>query len=136
MGGFALAFLCVALLSLSMLLGRALLPQASSSSSSSPPLTTRGVRRSVFNTPCALAGLSSGAMWAAANVLSVHATMRLGQAVGFPLTQVCVVISSLWGICWFGELGDAKAPLVFVAASSAAVLGGALALKLAGAGLG
>ena len=65
-------------------------------------------------------------------MLSVHASMRLGQAVGFPLTQVCVVISALWGILYFGEFRDRTALSVF-GASSVLVLGGAAALKLAGA---
>ena len=77
-------------------------------------------------------GLATGALWASGNVLSVHATMRLGQAVGFPLTQVCVVISALYGILYFGELRLARARVLF-AGSSAVVLAGAAALKLSGA---
>lgn len=38
----------------------------------------------------ALPGLCCGGLWASGNVLSVYTTLRLGQAVGFPLTQVCV----------------------------------------------
>ena len=86
----------------------------------------------MLSAPCAGAGIAAGALWAAGNVLSVHATMRLGQAVGFPLTQVCVVISALWGILYFDELRDRTALLVF-AASAVLVLTGAAALKLAGA---
>ena len=48
------------------------------------------------------------------------------------LTQVCVVISALWGILYFGELRDPSALRVF-AASAVLVLAGAAALKLAGA---
>ena len=96
--------------------------------SGAPSRLSRGLRTA----PAALAGMASGALWAAGNVLSVHATMRLGQAVGFPLTQVCVVISALWGILYFGELRDRTALSVF-GASSVLVLGGAAALKLAGA---
>ena len=76
-------------------------------------------------------GLSCGGLWAAGNVLSVHATLRLGQAVGFPLTQVCVVVSALWGIVYFRELRDRLALALFAAASSV-VLASAAALKLAG----
>ena len=70
LGGFTLGLLCVAL----------------------PPLLLSFAagwrRRRVLSAPCAGAGIAAGALWAAGNVLSVHATMRLGQAVGFPLTQV------------------------------------------------
>ena len=79
----------------------------------------------------AVPGLSCGGLWAAGNVLSVHATLRLGQAVGFPLTQVCVVVSALWGIVYFRELRDRLALALFAAASSV-VLASAAALKLAG----
>ena len=67
-------------------------------------------------------------------MLSVHASMRLGQAVGFPLTQVCVVISALWGIGYFGELQHCAALATF-GGSAVVVLAGAAALKLAGQGL-
>jgi len=92
-----------------------------------------GSRRATrLSAPCAGAGIAAGALWAAGNVLSVHATMRLGQAVGFPLTQVCVVVSALWGILYFDELRDRTSKRVF-AASAVLVLAGAAALKLAGA---
>ena len=87
----------------------------------------------VLEWPCAVCGLASGAMWAAANVLSVHATMRLGQAIGFPLTQCCVIVSSLWGILYFGELRDRAALGVFTG-SSVLMLVGAATLKQAGVG--
>ena len=113
-GGFALGLLCVAL----------------------PPLLLGFAagwrRRCVLSPPCVGAGVAAGALWAAGNVLSVHATMRLGQAVGFPLTQVCVVVSALWGILYFGELRDRTALRIF-AASAVLVLAAAAALKLAGA---
>ena len=113
-GGFALGLLCVAL----------------------PPLLLGFAagwrRRRVLSPPCVGAGVAAGALWAAGNVLSVHATMRLGQAVGFPLTQVCVVVSALWGILYFGELRERTALRTF-AASAVLMLAAAAALKLAGA---
>jgi hypothetical protein len=87
------------------------------------------------NAPVAIQGLLSGAMWASANVLSVHCTMRLGQAVGFPLTQTCVVLLGIWGILYFGEpVGkDATALTVFIA-SALAVCAAAVMLKLSAEG--
>ena len=61
------------------------------------------------------------------NFCSVHATAGLGQAVGFPLTQVCVLVSAMFGILFFGELADARARALFVAAA-ATVLAGAACL--------
>jgi len=54
--------------------------------------------------PSVLPGLSSGILWASANILSVHATWFLGMKVGFPLTQTCVVFNALWGILYFKEI--------------------------------
>ena len=125
LGGFALAMPVVGTLPLLLTLG-----------TREVWLASRGLpseRRRFLNLPCALTGVGSGALWAAANVLSVHATMRLGQAVGFPLTQVCVVVSSLWGILYFGELRDRLALTVF-ACASLLVLAGAAALKVSGLG--
>ena len=67
------------------------------------------------------------ALWAVGNFCSVHATAGLGQAVGFPLTQVCVLVSATFGILFFGELADARARALFVAAA-ATVLAGAACL--------
>merc|ERR1712187_83525 len=64
----------------------------------------------------ALPGICSGVLWASGNTLSVHATLRLGQAVGFPLTQSCVLVSGLWGIFYFRELTDRKALAMFASA--------------------
>ena len=49
-------------------------------------------------------GLCSGCLWAVANVLSVQATMHLGQAIAFPLTQLCIIVCALWGILYFQEM--------------------------------
>ena len=67
------------------------------------------------------------ALWAVGNFLSVHATLVLGQAVGFPLTQSCVVISALWGILYFGELAQ-RSRLAEFAMASVVVLAGAAML--------
>ncbi|CAM6002628.1 unnamed protein product [Sphagnum balticum] len=49
-------------------------------------------------------GVSSGTLWATANIMSVTATAHLGIRVGFPLTQTCVLVTALWGVCYFKEL--------------------------------
>mmetsp|Transcript_15547 Transcript_15547/g.23482 ORF Transcript_15547/g.23482 Transcript_15547/m.23482 type:complete len:146 (+) Transcript_15547:1-438(+) len=122
LGSFAVALPVVALVPLLLAhMGRDLLSRSSASF------------WRFFNLPCALSGVATGALWATGNVLSVHATMRLGQAVGFPLTQVCVVVSALWGTLYFGELQHRLALALFCG-SSLAVLVGAALLKLGGSG--
>ena len=133
LGGFALALPVVALLPLLLALLVEHLRQGARSTRRLLPLDGRSPRR-FLNLSCALSGMSCGALWAAGNVLSVHASMRLGQAVGFPLTQVCVVISALWGILFFGELPQPRARALF-ASSSVVVLAGAVALKASGGGI-
>eukprot|EP00747_Dinoflagellata_sp_TGD_P103802 gnl/TRDRNA2_/TRDRNA2_169081_c1_seq5.p1 gnl/TRDRNA2_/TRDRNA2_169081_c1~~gnl/TRDRNA2_/TRDRNA2_169081_c1_seq5.p1 ORF type:complete len:914 (+),score=160.47 gnl/TRDRNA2_/TRDRNA2_169081_c1_seq5:302-2743(+) len=78
-------------------------------------------------------GINTGGLWAVGNMLSIHATMRLGQAVGYPLSQSCIVVSALWGIFYLREMRD-PAALGLFAASGAVVLAGAAALKLGGIG--
>jgi glucose uptake protein GlcU len=133
LGGFALALPVVALLPLLLALLVEHLRQGARSTRRLLPLDGRSPAR-FLNLSCALSGMSCGALWAAGNVLSVHASMRLGQAVGFPLTQVCVVISALWGILFFGELPQPRARALF-ASSSVVVLAGAVALKASGGGV-
>jgi glucose uptake protein GlcU len=134
LGGFALALPVVALLPLLLALLVEHLRQGARSTRRLLPLDGRRSPARFLNLSCALSGMSCGALWAAGNVLSVHASMRLGQAVGFPLTQVCVVISALWGIFFFGELPQPRARALF-ASSSVVVLAGAVALKASGGGV-
>lgn len=84
-------------------------------------------RGGAASTDAKRAGVACGALWAVGNFCSVHATAGLGQAVGFPLTQVCVLVSAMFGILFFGELADARARALFVAAA-ATVLAGAACL--------
>ena len=51
-----------------------------------------------------LAGVATGVLWAAANLLSIFATIALGDAVGYTLTQVGVVVAGVWGVGLFGEV--------------------------------
>lgn len=125
LGGFALALPAVALVPIGLALALRHARSKERHGGSVPPAPPF--------TAAALPGVCCGGLWAAGNVLSVHATMRLGQAVGFPLTQVCVLVSALWGILYFGELRDRRALTLF-GASSMVVITGAAALKLAGGG--
>ena len=68
-----------------------------------------------------------GALWAAGNFCALRAVAGLGQAAGFPLTQVCVLVSAALGVFGFGELAGPGARPIF-AAGAVAVLGGAALL--------
>lgn len=70
------------------------------------------------------AGVATGILWAIGNFSGIHATLGLGQAIGFPLTQVCVLVSAGWGMLGFNEIPHA---------SSRACFGSASLLVLAGA---
>mmetsp|Transcript_29367 Transcript_29367/g.94267 ORF Transcript_29367/g.94267 Transcript_29367/m.94267 type:complete len:102 (-) Transcript_29367:270-575(-) len=82
-----------------------------------------GPDRSSFR-QAAYPGFCAGVLWAVGNVLSVHATLELGQSIGFPMTQSCVVISALWGIVVFKEM-TARTPLLLFLLSSTLVAAGA-----------
>lgn len=48
---------------------------------------------------CALPGMLSGVLWNAGNIGSIFAVLPpLGFAVGYPVTQSCVLVSGLCGI--------------------------------------
>lgn len=73
----------------------------------------------------ALPGVLTGCFWACGNFASFFATTYLGQTIGFPLTQCCVVLNGFWGILYFGEISGRYPVSVFVAAV-AVVIGGAV----------
>jgi glucose uptake protein GlcU len=64
-------------------------------------------------------------------LLSIYATLYLGLTVGFPLTQVALVTSGLWGILLFREISGAKTLIVWTL-SVCVLLGGAAMLSLFG----
>jgi len=68
-----------------------------------PPLSFCGrISRKCRN--AVVPGMVTGILWTMGNFLSVHATKYLGMAVGFPLTQTCILINAVWGIAFFGEM--------------------------------
>ena len=64
------------------------------------------------------------------NVASIYAVLGLGNTVGYPLTQVAMVGSALWGILYFKEMGGPSIP--FFAVSTTILLGGAAMLSIFG----
>ena len=79
----------------------------------------------------ALPGLITGVFWAIGNFESTFATLHLGQAVGYPLTQTCIVVAGLWGALFFGEIRGAPSLLLF-SVSVLVIIGGAVLLGMYG----
>jgi hypothetical protein len=76
-------------------------------------------------------GLITGLIWNVGNFCTVYATLYLGLTIGFPLTQVALVVSGLWGILVFKEI-TAPRSLVAWFLSLLVLLGGAALLSLFG----
>jgi len=50
-------------------------------------------------------GALSGILWSAGNFMCIIAVTFLGQGVGYSFTQASMLISGLWGIFYFHEIG-------------------------------
>jgi len=78
-----------------------------------------------------LPGLITGLLWSVGNFCSIYATMYLGLTVGFPLTQLALVVAGLWGLIVFKELSGART-IAFWFLSVLVLLSGAALLALYG----
>jgi glucose uptake protein len=74
-------------------------------------------------------GIGAGLLWNVANLSSFLAVDSLGYAVGFPLTQMALVVSILWGILLFRE-APTRAHKVRLAVAALFLLTGAALLAL------
>ena len=66
------------------------------------------IKRPEVNRKITIPGASSGIIWNIANFASFFAVLNLGIAVGFPLTQVALFVSVLWGLLYFREIKGRK----------------------------
>jgi len=78
-----------------------------------------------------LPGLITGFIWNVGNFCSIYATLYLGLTIGFPLTQLALVVSGLWGIVVFHELSGLRTLSIWTL-SLLILLGGAALLALNG----
>merc|ERR1740121_3180672 len=85
-----------------------------------------GARPEFHVTKVATPALLTGAFWGMGNFSAMFASVYLGQVVGFPLTQCCLVISGAWGILYFKEIQGLAAVGIFVAASAIILVGATL----------
>lgn len=74
----------------------------------------------------ALPGFITGTFWGMGNFNAMFATVYLGQTIGFPLTQCCLLINGLWGILYYGEIAGALPISLFILASVVIIAGAAL----------
>mmetsp|Transcript_4814 Transcript_4814/g.6633 ORF Transcript_4814/g.6633 Transcript_4814/m.6633 type:complete len:414 (+) Transcript_4814:140-1381(+) len=51
-------------------------------------------------------GTLSGILWSAGNFMCIISVTFLGQGVGYSFTQASMLISGLWGIFYFHEIGE------------------------------
>lgn len=52
----------------------------------------------------AVPGACSGLLWSAGNFFSLYVVQELGQGIGYSLVQCSVIISGLWGVCYYREM--------------------------------
>jgi glucose uptake protein GlcU len=76
-------------------------------------------------------GLATGFYWACGYFAATYATLYLGNTVGYPLTQTCIVVNGLWGIVYYKEIRGVHKIVLFMMAALI-ILGGATLLALYG----
>jgi len=58
-----------------------------------------------FNNPAIIIfGLLTGVTWSIGNFASYYATDFLGLSIGYPLTQMALLVAGLWGLLWYREI--------------------------------
>mmetsp|Transcript_20976 Transcript_20976/g.60603 ORF Transcript_20976/g.60603 Transcript_20976/m.60603 type:complete len:408 (-) Transcript_20976:79-1302(-) len=89
------------------------------------PAMRRGSTPKFHFAKVAAPGLLTGAFWGMGNFCAMFATAYLGQTVGYPLTQLCLLLSGLWGILYFKEIQGVAAINTF-ACAAVVILAGAV----------
>jgi len=75
--------------------------------------------------------LLTGLLWSAGNFLSIYAVQYLGLALGWPLVQCQLIVSSLWAIFYYREI-QGWITIVIFAVSTAVILVGVFILAAHG----
>lgn len=71
-------------------------------------------------------GFVSGTLWSAGNLCSLYAVEAIGQGIGYSLVQSSVIVSGLWGICYYREMTGK--PVLYWCASVCVCLAGVLGI--------
>lgn len=80
-------------------------------------------RQPTFEARIILPAFASGMMWNVANFASFFVIANLGLAIGYPLTQTCLLVSVLWGFFYFHEMKQRHAMVKLFLAASILFLG-------------
>jgi glucose uptake protein len=72
-------------------------------------------------------GLLSGVIWSVANFSSLMAIINVGLSIGFPLSQMSLLVATLWGVFYFKEI-DGKSQKIKILAGALLMLFGMFAL--------
>jgi len=78
-----------------------------------------------FRTKDVAVGTAAGVLWNAANLTSFIAIASLGLAIGYPLTQLAILIAVLWGLLYFKEVTQKKSSLAIYAGAAVVLIGSA-----------
>lgn len=73
----------------------------------------------------------TGAMFAIGNVLATWSTQYMGETIGFPLTQLAMMVTAFWGVVLYKEITGTPA-VVTLLVGCATIIGGAVLLALYG----
>jgi len=71
-------------------------------------------------------GVLSGIAWNIGNFASFFAVLNLGISIGFPLTQMALFVSVIWGLLYFREISGRINIIKIVIASLILFLGAIL----------
>jgi glucose uptake protein len=70
-------------------------------------------------------GTAAGVLWNAANLSSFVAISSLGLAIGYPLTQLAILIAAIWGLVYFKEVTHRKSSIAIYAGVTIVLIGSA-----------
>lgn len=77
-------------------------------------------------------GVAAGVMWNVSNLASFAAIASLGLAIGYPLTQIAILVAALWGLLYFKEVNRRRS-MAAIYAGASVILAGSVFLALSSA---
>lgn len=83
-------------------------------------------KRTKVNFAILPSGAFSGIIWNIGNFASFFAVLNLGISIGFPLTQMALFVSVLWGLLYFREIAGRKNIIKTIISSFVLFLGAIL----------
>lgn len=67
--------------------------------------------------------LLTGLLWSVGNFLSIYAVQYLGLALGWPLVQCQLIVSSLWAIVYYREIQGWITVVIFIVSTALILVG-------------